>query len=287
MHTIKSKKILMLKPEQIRIPCNSVRKKSDTQKNEKLAASIAVGGIIEPLAVRKDETGYLLISGQRRLMAAKNLGLRRVPCVLYSMTSKESLLYSVAVNLQREPLDPFDEAQTLSRLVTYGSFTHTQVAERLGITLAQLSDKLSLLNLDTQMAERLYDGGYSVDFAHLLLILPRYMRTEVLDNIIENNLNLEQARQLVESKINPTQSCEALQVTEKEESLPEQKPIRKHAIGDERMFANSLAKLTDTLRSAGYGITTRKTENDKYIEYKVRIKKDTSTSAEFKQLKIC
>lgn len=287
MHTIKSKKLLMLKPEQIRIPCNAVRKNSDTKKIKKLEQSITVNGIIEPLAVRRDEAGFILVAGQRRLLAAKSVGLRRVPCVLYELDTKESLLYSVMENLQREPLDPFDEAQTLGRLVTYGSFSHIQVAERLGLTAAQLSDKLSLLDLDTQITNRLSSAGLSIEFAKLLLILPRYQREDVLNSIIDNNLNLQQSRELVELKINPPTECEDLQVCENTESLPEHKPIRKYAIGDERMFYNSLAKLTDTLRSAGFGVTTRKTENDKYTEYKVRIKKETSENSEYKQLKIC
>lgn len=287
MHTIKSKKLLMLKPVQIRIPSSRVRIHPQNEEIKGLAESISINGIIEPLAVRRDENGYVLIAGQRRLLAAQAVGLRRVPCVLYGLNSKESLLYSLTENIQRRQLDPFEESEALSRLVTYGAFTHSQVAERVGITIPQLSDKLSLLELDSQMVDKLSTAGLNVDFARLLLILPRYSRNEVLDDIIQNKLDLQQARELVEAKINPPQRAENSSAAEPVDTAEDTKPIRKYAIGDERMFYNSLTKLTDTLRSAGYGVTTRKTENDKYIEYKVRIKKDTSGIGEYKQLKIC
>jgi len=286
MHTIKSKKIFMLKPVQIRIPSNRVRKNIDKCAIESLAESILANGIIEPLTVRKDENGYVLISGQRRLMAAQSVGLRRVPCVLYSLSSKEGLLYSVIENLQRKQPDYFEEARALEKLVTYGAFTHIQVASRLGISVADLSYKLQLLQLDTQLADKLSVSGLDEDFARLLLILPVYQRPEVLENIIENSLTFQQARELVEAKINPPPKTEDLRITEIDDA-PEHKPVRKYAIGDVRMFANSLAKLTETLKTAGFGVTMRKSENDKYIEYKVRIKKESCEKDEFKQLKIC
>jgi len=120
--------------------------------------------------------------------------------------------------------------------------------------------------------------------------LPTYKRPEILESILTDKLNLTETEKLVDKTLNPEplyKTETTLAITEpepKKEILP---PVRKYSIGDVRLFGNSLAKLTDTLKSAGININLRKTENDKYIEYKVRIKKEPTESGNFTQLKIC
>ena len=100
MHTIAEKKLLMLKPDDIIPNANQPRKFFDEYELQTLADSISVSGIIQPLTVRKGESGkYILISGERRLRAAKIAGLRRVPCVLHRTDETTAALYSLVENL--------------------------------------------------------------------------------------------------------------------------------------------------------------------------------------------
>lgn len=289
MHTIKDKKLLMLKPSQIRIMPYSPRGDIYRTELKALADSIALNGVIEPIAVRKNRDGfYELIAGERRLRAAAMAGLRRVPCVLHNADTATCALYAVTENLQRSRLDFFDEAVALEGLIKKYGFTHTETALKLGITQAALMDKLQLLNLSPQIRKRITEASLTENYARALLLLPEYQRPEVLDSIIADNLTLKETDDLINNKLNPEIKPAVNIVPPVEETTPmENKPLRKYSIGDVRLFANSLQKLTDTLKSAGIKVSSRKLENDKYIEYKVRIKKDSAKSRDCQQLKIC
>ena len=283
MATMKSKKVFMLKPEQIQFPAESVRKNPEKEDIKQLAESIRVCGILQPVSVKKEGNGYRLISGERRLLAALQLKLRRIPCLVYNLNNAECVLFSLTENIQRQKPDYISEAMMIEGLMRHGAISCSAIAFRLGITVASLTDKLRLLELGDEIIARLKAADLCEEYAKLLLILPDYQRLCLIDSIIEDNLSLEKTKKLVEEKLNPEIKNEKPAY---EPALPhtEPKPIRKFAIGDERMFANSLSKLTDTLKTAGFSITTRKTENDKYTEYKVRIKKESTDKGEYKQL---
>lgn len=285
MHTISDRKLLMLKPSQIRILNHGIRKNIDLEKLEELSHNIALNGIINPIAIRKNKDGfYELISGERRLRAAAIAGLRRVPCVLHNADAITAIIYSLTENIQRNPIHFFDEAVAIYKLIYTHKLTFSEVSLRLGISVAILHDKLSLLELDNDLRDRIVNKKLSIEYAKILLLLPEYQRFEVLSEIINNSLSIVEAKNLVERKLNPTAPKEVVT-----EPIPEkkEKQIKKYAIGDIRFFGNSLQKLITTLKSSGMDVGVRKTENNKYIEYKVRIKKEITETGDFKQLKIC
>lgn len=283
MHTINERKLLMLKPNQIRIPQGRPRRNIDPQALKSLADSISLNGVIHPITIKRNRDGFFeLISGERRLRAAAMANLRRIPCVLHNADSATCAIYSVTENLQREPLNYFDEAAALEKLIKYYGFSYTETALRLGITKVNLTDKLLLLKLSEDIRRRITSAGLGEQYARALLLLPEYQQPEILETVIAENLSIYEAEQLIEEKLHP--EIKEAPAVKKEEPI---KPIRKHSIGDVRLFGNSLSKLTDTLKGAGINVTSRKTENDKYIEYKIRIKKETAENGEFKQLKIC
>ena len=280
MHTIAEKKLLMLKPDDI-IPCaHQPRKNFDGYELKTLADSISVSGIIQPLTVRKGENGkYILISGERRLRAAKIAGLRRIPCVLHRTDETTSALYALTENMQRADLNFFEEAEAIQRLITDFGLTQSEVAVRLGMATSTISNKLRLLKLSPEIQNRLSAANLTERHARALLRLPAEQRDTVLDKIIAEGLGLYQTEELINNILNPDET--------KEISEPEQeivKPIRKSAIGDIKLFSNSLSKLLITMQNAGITANSRKHETDKYIEYKVRIFKN---APQYDQLKIC
>ena len=282
MHTFADKKLLMLKPDDI-IPCaNQPRKNFDTYELQSLADSIAANGIIQPLTVRKADGGkYSLIAGERRLRAAKMAGLRRVPCVLHRTSDLVASLYAITENMQRSDLNCFEEALAIQTLINDFRLTQAEVAVQLGMANSTVSNKLRLLKLSDEIRERLTAAGLTERHARALLRLSPEQREDTLDKIIADGLNLAQTEELVESILNP---CEPPQPDNTDE-LP--KPIRKAAIGDIKLFSNSLSKLLCTMQNAGITANSRKHETEKYIEYKVRIFKNQTETHEYSQLKIC
>lgn len=279
MHTFADKKLLMLKPDDIIPGDNQPRKIFDTYELQSLADSIAANGIIQPLTVRKIENGkYSLIAGERRLRAAKMAGLRRIPCVLHRTNDLTAALYSITENMQRSDLNCFEEALAIQALVNDFRMTQAEAAVRLGMANSTVSNKLRLLKLSPEIQTRIISSGLTERHARALLRLPVEKREDTLDKIIADGLNLAQSEALIESILNPDIKTEPIKA-----SAP-QKPVRKAAIGDIKLFSNSLSKLLCTMQNAGISANSRKHETEKYIEYKVRIFKN---SPQYDQLKIC
>ena len=125
-----------------------------------LSASIREHGILQPLSVRRVPDGYELVSGERRLRAAKLAGLREVPCILLAVDGENSSLLALVENLQRRDLDFFEEAAALSRLIqTYG-LSQEEAARRVGKSQSAVANKLRLLRLSPACRELLDQGVF-------------------------------------------------------------------------------------------------------------------------------
>lgn len=280
MHTISDKKLLMLKPGEIKSSAAQPRKNFDQYELKLLAESIAASGIIQPLAVRKTEDGkYELIAGERRLKAAVMAGLRRIPCVLHKTDDVTAALYAMVENLQRSNLDFFEEALGIEKLITIYGLSQAEVAVRLGMAQSTLSNKLRLLRISKDLRERITAASLTERHARAILRLPTEKREAAVEEIIANGMTVKECEAFIEEYLNPKKKDEPQKISEK--------PVRKSAIGDVRLFSNSLSKLLDTLQNAGIDARSQKYENERYIEYKVRIKKELPENMRAEQLKIC
>lgn len=278
MYNFSDKKLVMLKPSEIKTSPDQPRKSFDEYELKRLSDRIQASGIIQPLIVRKTADGaYQLIAGERRLKAAVMAGLRRVPCVIHKTDDETAALYSILENLQRSNLTVFEEAEGINRLINEYGISQSETAARLGISQSGLSNKLRLLKLSDSIKERISSARLTERHARALLKLPEDRREEALDRIIAEGLTVSQTEEYIFSILNPE---------EKPKNSAQDEPVRKSAIGDVRLFSNSLSKLLSTLQSSGIDAKSRKYETDKYIEFKVRIQKN-SDSDRFKQLKIC
>jgi ParB family chromosome partitioning protein len=286
----------MLKPTQIKIPSYRARKNINELELKFLADSIAACGIIEPLTVRKSENGnFELISGERRLKAAMKAGLRRVPCVVHSVNDLGAIIYSACENLQKKTLTPFEESDAISHLMFHYGISQTELCGKLGFNVSELCDKLRIGRLSDEIKYRIVTEKLPLDIAFELLRLDYGEREAALNKIICEGYNVKQAHQYINGIIYPPMDFgkgdESL-LTEKTVPKPvaEEKQGRqtvKTAIGDMRLFSNSLAKLVETLNLAGVDAKCRKNENEKYVEFKVKIKKDAVSADTATQLRIC
>jgi ParB family transcriptional regulator, chromosome partitioning protein len=136
---------------------------------QEMAISIKQQGIIQPLLVRMDDTGYELITGERRLRAAKKAGLKQVPVIVKTISDTEMLEMSIVENVQRENLNPIEEAEAYHRLINEFNLTQDQAATRVGKSRSAVANVLRLRQLPGQIKAGIMDGTLSMGHARALL----------------------------------------------------------------------------------------------------------------------
>ncbi|MCJ7771814.1 MAG: ParB/RepB/Spo0J family partition protein [Desulfobacterales bacterium] len=134
-----------------------------------LAQSIKEQGIIQPVLVRKDDTGYELIAGERRLRAAKLAGFEKIPAIVKDVSDIELLEMSIVENIQREALNPIEEAEAYHRLISEFNLTQEKTAERVGKSRPAVANFLRLLQLPDDIKGSIIDGTLSMGHARALL----------------------------------------------------------------------------------------------------------------------
>ena len=136
---------------------------------KELCNSIKTQGILQPLLVRKNDIGYELIAGERRLRAAKMAGLSKVPVVIKNISDSELLEMSIVENIQREDFNPLEEAEAYHRLITEFDLTQDQAAMRVGKSRSAVANFLRLRQLPDQIKANILDGTLSMGHARALL----------------------------------------------------------------------------------------------------------------------
>jgi len=138
-----------------------------------LVRSIKTRGILEPVLVRRVAGRFELVAGERRLQAAQRLGMKEVPVIIVELDDKESLEVALVENVQREDLNPVDEAQAYLILNDEFGYTHDQIAERVGKDRSTVSNLLRLLKLPEEVRGAIVAGTLTSGHARALLSLPR------------------------------------------------------------------------------------------------------------------
>ncbi len=145
------------------------RRRFSEEELMELSHSIKMQGIIQPLLVRKDTSGYELVTGERRLRAAKLAGLKQVPVVLREVTDSKLLEISIIENVQREDLNPIEESEAYSRLMTEFNLKQNEVAKRVGKSRSAVANCLRLRQLPDAIKTQILDGTLSMGHARALL----------------------------------------------------------------------------------------------------------------------
>lgn len=170
----------------------------DTKTIEELSASIQQHGLIQPLLVRPLKDGlYEIVAGERRWRAAQKAMLHEVPVIIREMEDGLALEIALIENLQREDLNPVDEAQALSRLMDEFSYTQEQVADKVGKSRSYVANMLRLTELNPQVAQLVKHSQLSAGHARALLTLPAEQQFALAHKAIENHLNVRQLEKLV------------------------------------------------------------------------------------------
>ena len=177
---------------------NQPRKNFDQTKLEELADSIRQHGIIQPLTVRKLASGYYqIIAGERRWRAARLAGLTDVPAIVIEADDQKAMELAMIENLQREDLDPIEEAQGFRALIEQYGMTQEEAARRVGKSRSAVANSMRLLDLTQALQELVAQGKISAGHARAILPLSPSMRVKAVTEIIDKGLNVRQTEQLV------------------------------------------------------------------------------------------
>ena len=187
------------------------REKISTDGLADLAASIKAQGILNPISVRphpSEPDRYEIIAGERRFRAANMAGLTEIPVIVRRLDDKTTLALALIENLQREDLNPMDEAQGIQRLVEEFSFTHEEAAQALGRSRAATTNALRLLGLTAEVQAMVRSGTLSMGHARALLTLPAAEQIMYANEIVAKGLNVRQTEALVQrhSEQKPTRA---------------------------------------------------------------------------------
>lgn len=238
---------------------NQPRKRFDYDELENLAQSIRENGILQPITVRKrEDKKYELVSGERRLRAARLVGVVKIPSIVINIDDKSSAMFSIIENLQRQSLDFFEEAEAIEKLVGEYAMSREEVAQKLGLAPSTVSNKLRILRLPEEMRFELARAGLTESHARALLMLEDdNQRARALSIIVDRHLNVAESERMINQMINRNNRS--------------RNPLR--GIRDIRLFINTLNHAVDTIRRAGVEADAARSETEEYIEYVVRIPK--------------
>lgn len=196
---------------------------------QELAESIKAQGLVQPVVVRQLENGeYELIAGERRWRASQIAGLHTIPAIVRDIPDQAAAAMSLIENIQREDLNPLEEAIAMSRLIADFGLTHQQTAESVGRSRAAVSNLLRLLDLEEATKELLDSGKLDMGHARALLALSGTLQVETANTVAHKELSVRETEKLVKRLTNPDQSQQskfpvkkALEVQKLEDSLSE------------------------------------------------------------------
>ena len=166
----------------------------DDEKFSELVDSIKVNGVIQPIIVRKYENGYQLVTGQRRFRASQKAGLESIPAIVIDVPDEKLLEFAIIENVQREDLNPIEEAMAYQRLITEFGYTQEEVAEKVGKNRVTIANSLRLLKLPLEIREDITAGRITAGHARAILSLDNHLLQKKLrDKVISRDLSVRQA----------------------------------------------------------------------------------------------
>ena len=247
-------KIYQLPVEAIRPSPFQARTSFNEQELAGLAQSIRENGLLQPISVRRVEGGYELVAGERRLRACKLAKMPTIPAILCDYPDERTAALGLLENLQREDLNPFEQAQGLRDVIVLWDCTQAEAAKRLGMAQPTLANKLRLLQLTADQRQFVLDNGLTERHARAVLRLPENRRSEALITIAKRKMNARATDLYIEQLLNEAPGRHRISM-----------------VKDVRIFVNTIDHAIRLMTDNGVPATAHREERDGYIEYTVRI----------------
>ena len=171
----------------------------DEAKLQELAGSIKSNGVIQPLIVRESNNGYELVAGERRWRASRIAGLSSVPCIIRNFDDRQNAIVAIIENMQREDLNPIEEAKGLKSMTEKYGFTQEQVSSSLGRSRTYIANSIRLLKLPQDIQDYVSSGQMSAAHGRTIINIPdKVKQKEVADKIIRNDLSVRATEKMAE-----------------------------------------------------------------------------------------
>lgn len=181
------------------------RKSFDSEKIAELTESIKTHGIIQPLILRKiDNNQYIIVAGERRWRAAKIAGLKEVPAIIMDLTESEILEISLIENIQRQDLNPIEEAIAYKKLIDDFKMTHEELSKRIGKSRTSITNTMRLINLDDRVQQYIIEGVISEGHGRALLGIKDFeIQYELAQQVIDEKLSVRELEKIIRRIIEP------------------------------------------------------------------------------------
>ena len=173
------------------------RQRVEQQALERLAASIAVHGVLQPVLVTEILDGYQLVAGERRVRAAQIAGLDRVPAIVRQMAAKDQLAIAIVENVQRADLNAMEEAHAYRQLADEFNLTQDEIAARVGKARPTIANTLRLLELEQSVQDALGDGHITEGHGRALVGSTAAVQRQLVEAIVSRGLSVRQTEELV------------------------------------------------------------------------------------------
>ena len=254
--------ILYLRTDELQSNPVQPRTEFDDEALSELAESIRSYGILHPLTVRRRAGRYELVAGERRLRAAKLIGLREVPCMLLDVSMEDAGLIALVENLQRKDLDFWEEANGIRQLIRMFGMSQEEAARRLGKSQSAVANKLRLLKLPEDVLETLRSRGLSERHARALLKLPDdASRRAALRKMIDRNMTVAAAESYIDALLAEKRASEAAEGK------------RTFVMRDLRLFLNSVTRSLELMKQGGVAADMEKRETEDALILTISIPK--------------
>jgi ParB family chromosome partitioning protein len=234
---------------------NSAQPRShfDEEKLKELSKSIRSNGVIQPLIVRESSNGYELVAGERRWRASRLAGLKTVPCIVRNFDDRQNAIVAIIENMQREDLNPIEEALGLKSMTEKYGFTQEQVSESLGRSRTYITNSIRLLKLPAEIQQYVSSGQMSAAHGRTIINIPDKARQkEIAEKIIRNDLSVRATERLAEKV--------------KDELRPERKRRKKASEADKAKTAEITAVERELMTLLGTKVNITGDENKGRIE---------------------
>ena len=241
---------------------------------KELAQTLDKEGLLQPIVIREDGEEYEIIAGERRFRAAQLLGWEKIPAIVNNMDDDQAAFLALIENLQRENLNPIDEAQAYVQLMKVNNLTQTELAEQMGKTQSYIANKIRLLKLTPKVQGFLIDKKISQRHGRALLALNEQDQDTAVSEIIKSGLTVKETEEMVKD----LDGYFAAQEKEKEEELEENKPeqtkkpkkkVQVRTANDFKVQINTIKKAIKMAKDSG--MTVKYKEDKKGDSYKITI----------------
>lgn len=261
-----SDKISYVQTERIRPNPAQPRKIFNSDDIRELAESIRQYGILQPLTVRRRDGYFELVAGERRLRAARLVGMEEVPCIFLGIDREQSSFLALVENLQRKDLDFIEEAEGLARLILTFGLSQEEAARRIGKSQSAVANKLRILKHPAMVLEAIRAAALTERHARTLLRLPEERRLEAIEHIVQNAMNVAKTEEYV------TDIIEGRLKTQGAEETPNLRQST-YIIKDVRFFINTVNRAVCLMRAAGVDADVGREESEEDIVLTIKIPK--------------